>query len=156
MLLRLRRELRDERTGASRNHCQVDAHNLALNTQGFDLNQLLGGAAGGGGSRHQHTDPGQGNGSGISVQRSAPPLTGKFSGKQDDKDAETTLTAQFACYPASDSEIPQAKAYVCYTGGSNGGPRTGDPPAYGSPAGRFPYGPPSGGDPSNGPPSGVE
>ena len=41
MLLRLRRELRDERTGASRNHCQVDAHNLALNTQGFDLNQLL-------------------------------------------------------------------------------------------------------------------
>ena len=156
MLLRLRRELRYERTGASRNHCQVDAHNLALNTQGFDLNQLLGGAAGGGGSRHQHTDPGQGNGSGISVQRSAPPFTGKFSGKQDDKDAETTLTTQFACYPASDSEIPQAKAYVCYTGGSNGGPRTGDPPAYGSPAGRFPYGPPSGGDPSNGPPSGVE
>jgi hypothetical protein len=41
MLLRLRRELRDERTGASRNHCQMDAHNLALNTQGFDLNQLL-------------------------------------------------------------------------------------------------------------------
>jgi hypothetical protein len=125
--------------------------------QGFDLSQLLGGAGGGGGSRHQHTDGGQGNGSGISVQRSVPPLTGKFSGKQDDKDAEITLTAQFACYPANDSDIPQARAYVCYTGGSNnGGPRTVDPPAYGSPARGSLWGPPSGGGLSNGPPSGVE
>ena len=125
--------------------------------QGFDLSQLLGGAGGGGGSRYQHTDSGQGNGSGISVQRSAPPLTGKFTGKQDDKGAETTLTAQFACYPASDSDIPQAKAFVCYIGGSNnGGRRAGVPPASGFAASGSPYGPPSGGGPSNGPPQGVE
>jgi len=127
--------------------------------QGFDLGQLLGGGAGGSGSKHQHSNSGQGNGSGISVQRSAPPFTGKFTGKQDDQGAETTLTAQFACYPASDSDIPQAKAFVCYTGGSNaGGPRPGGPPdggAYGPPGSRPGYGPPDGGPP-NGPPPGVE
>jgi hypothetical protein len=105
----------------------------------------------------------------VSVDRGSPPFTGKFSGKQNDQGAETTMTTQFACYPASDSDIPQARAFVCYTGGSNGGgapgagggpPRygssNGGPPPYGPPPGSgSDYGPPGGGPP-NGPPPGVE
>jgi hypothetical protein len=78
------------------------------------------------------------------------------------------MTAQFACYPANDADIPQAKAFVCYTGGSNSGRAndSGGPPPYGPPnGGPPPYGPPTGGGPPysspgggppNGPPPGVE
>jgi hypothetical protein len=130
--------------------------------QGFNLGQLLGGGGGGGGgddgggggSRHQRSD-----GSGVSVERSAPPFTGKFTGKQEDRGAETTMTAQFACYPAHDADIPQSNAFLCYTGGSNAGsppPRgSSDRGAYGPPGGGPGYGPPDGSAP-NGPPSGVE
>ena len=113
--------------------------------QGFDLGQLFGGGGtGGGGSRHQRTNSGQGDGSAISVERSAPPFTGKFSGKQDDQGAETTLTAQFACYPASDSDIPQAKAFVCYTAPAKANNQSGAAAAYGPP--------PDAGTPSGAPP----
>jgi hypothetical protein len=145
--------------------------------QGFDWSQLLGGggaggAPGGAGQRHQQS--GQSNGSGISVDRGSPPYTGKFVGKQEDQGIQDTMTAQFACYPASDSDIPQSRAFVCYSaptneGGSAGGPpshRAGSPPPYGPPPGSDPsygpppygpppYGPPGGGPP-NGPPPGVE
>jgi hypothetical protein len=123
---------------------------------GNPLSQLFGGGSGGG-QQHQHQ---QGNASGISVDRSAPPYTGKFAGSQQDQGAETTLSAQFACYPASDADIPQARAFVCYTGGSGGdGPPQGGPPPYGaSNGGPPPYGPPSGGGygppPGSGPPNG--
>lgn len=80
--------------------------------QGFDLSQLLGG-----GSKHQQQgNSANSNGDGINIQRSAPPFTGKFVGTQEDQGDETTMTAQFACYPASDSALPQARAFVCYTG----------------------------------------
>jgi len=132
--------------------------------QGFNLGQLLGsggvggagggGGGGGGGSRHQSSD-----GSGVSVERSTPPFTGKFIGKQEDQGAETTMTAQFACYPAHDVDIPQSNAFLCYTGGSNAGSpspvSSSDRHAYAPPGGRPSYGPPDG-DPPNGPPSGVE
>jgi len=82
--------------------------------QGFNLSQLLGG-----GSKQQHgTSGGSNNQSGVSVQRSAQPFTGKFVGKQEDQGAEISMTAQFACYPASDSALPQAKTFVCYAAGS--------------------------------------
>ena len=81
---------------------------------GGGLSQLFGGGSGSS-SRHQHSN----SESGISVERSAPPFTGKFTGKQDSQGMESTITAQFACYPASDADIPQAKAFVCYTAGSN-------------------------------------
>jgi len=156
--------------------------------QGFDLSQFLGGggsgggggggglsqlfgggAGGGGGPRHQLQNSQQGNDSGVEVDRSAPPFTGKFSGRQEDQGAESTITAQFACYPASDVDIPQARTFVCYSGGSNAGgpPTAGGPPAYGPPDGGPqaygrsgggsppPYGPPAGGPP-NGPPPDIE
>ena len=157
--------------------------------QGFDLSQFLGGGGGGGagggplsqlfgggsggnggGGRHQQQNSQQGNGSGVTMDRSAPPFTGKFTGKQEEQGAESTITTQFACYPASDSNIPQARTFVCYTGGSDAGgpppggaptsygpPPNGGPPPYGSAnAGPPPYGPPSYGPPPGGPPSGIE
>jgi hypothetical protein len=156
--------------------------------QGFDLGQFLGGGnggggngggggplsqlfggGGGGGQRQQRQNQQQNNASGIEVDRSAPPFTGKFSGKQEDQGAESTITAQFACYPASDVDIPQARTFVCYTGGSGAGgpPPAGGPSAYGPPDGGPqaygrsgggsppPYGPPPGGPP-NGPPPDIE
>jgi hypothetical protein len=165
--------------------------------QGFDLSQLFGGGGNGGGSgnggagnggggglgslfgggsgggqRHQAS---QSNGGGISVERSAPPLTGKFTGKQDSDGMQSSITAQFACYPAHDADIPQSNAFVCYTGNqAAGGPPSGGPAAsgYGPPSGGYGpppsggpgygpsasgpgYGPPDGGPP-NGPPPGVE
>jgi len=141
--------------------------------QGFDLGQLLGGGggngggggglsqlfggSGGGGPKHQRS--GQSDSSGISVERSAPPLTGKFIGKQDSEGMQSTITAQFACYPAHDADIPQSNAFVCYTGGANaGGPPSGgrsDASGYGPSGGGTAYGRPNGGPP-NGPPPGVE
>ena len=132
--------------------------------QGFDWSQLLGGA--GGGQRRQYS--GQSGGSGVSVDRGSPPYTGKFVGKKEDQGIENTMTAQFACFPASDADIPQSKAFVCYTAparenGSAGGPPYGPPgdaPPYGPPPdGGPPYGPPPGGgsgygSPSGGPPNG--
>jgi hypothetical protein len=78
--------------------------------QGLDLSQLLGG-----GSKH-HGGGSKSNADGVTVQRAAKPFTGKFVGKQEEQGAETTMTAEFACYPASDSALPQVKAFVCYTG----------------------------------------
>jgi hypothetical protein len=126
--------------------------------QGFDLGQLLGGGGGGGGGqRHQQQQGSQG--SGVSVDRGAAPYTGKFSGKQDSEGMQSSITAEFACYPAHDSDIPQANAFVCYAGGAggppSGGPPNGGPPNYGPPGGGPPsYGPPNGGPPGYGPPNG--
>jgi hypothetical protein len=129
--------------------------------QGFDLGQLLGGGGGGGGGQ-RHQQQGSGQGGGVSVDRGSPPYTGKFSGKQDSQGIQSSITAQFACYPAHDSDIPQANAFLCYAGGSSGGPSNGGPPSgYGPPSGGPPsydsnggpppYGPPNGGPPSYGP-----
>jgi hypothetical protein len=89
--------------------------------QGLNLSQLLGGS-----STHHRSSSGQSNEGGVTVQRSASPFTGKFVGEQEDQGADTKMTAQFACYPATDSALPQAKAFMCYTAaskpsGSNGG-----------------------------------
>jgi hypothetical protein len=113
---------------------------------GGGLSQLFGGGSGGGnGSRHQLS--GQSDGSGISVERSAAPFNGKFTGQQDSQGMQSSITAQFACYPASDYDIPQAKAFVCYAG-SNGGEHRGGPEGHA-------YGPPANGPP-NGPPPDIE
>ena len=84
-------------------------------SDGGGLSQLFGG--GGGGQRHQRSQ--QSDGSGISVDRGAPPYTGKFTGKQDTEGMQSSITADFACYPAHDADIPQTNAFVCYTGQSN-------------------------------------
>src|SRR5579872_783969 len=127
---------------------------------GGGLSQLFGGGSSGGGSRHQNS-----GGSSISVDRGSPPYTGKFVGKQEDQGIQDTMTAQFACYPASDSDIPQSRAFVCYSAptnesGSAGVPpshRAGGPPPYGPTSGSdASYGPPSGGGPTNGPPPDIE
>jgi len=144
--------------------------------QGFDWSQLLGGGgqggAGGGGGGQKRQQSGQSGGSGVSVDRGSPPYTGKFVGKKEDQGIENTMTAQFACFPATDTDIPQSKAFICYTaptkdngsaGGSSYGPSGGGygpPPrsgsGYGPPAGGGQYGPPPDGGPPNGPPPGVE
>ena len=144
--------------------------------QGFGLGQLLGGSGGGGGggsgsgglsqffggsgagSRPQRSD--RPDDSGISVERSAPPFTGKFTGTQASQGMQSSITAEFACYPASDADIPHARAFVCYAGGSNpGGPSSsGGPPNRGSdgqPGGRGSYSQPNEAQP-NGPPVGIE
>jgi len=82
--------------------------------QGFDLSQLLGG-----GSKHQRGNSGQSSGGSITVQRGAPPFEGKFVGKQEDLGAETTMTAEFACFPATDPALPKTRTFVCYTAASN-------------------------------------
>jgi len=144
--------------------------------QGFDWSQLLGGGpsansgAGSGGGLSQlfgggngapqgpnWNRPAQPNGPGISVERDAPPFTGKFSGTQNDQGAQTTITAQFACYPASDTDIPQARAFVCYTAPSKqtNTPAYGPPPnAYGPPPGGRTYG--ANGSAPNAPPPDIE
>jgi hypothetical protein len=123
---------------------------------GGGLSQLFGGGGGGsGGARPQRSD-----GSAISIERSAPPYTGKFSGKQNTQGVQSTITAQFACYPAHDADIPQSNAFICYIGNSNsGGPPSGPPPdgaAYGPPSGGQGYGPAANGSPPNGSPPGIE
>ena len=100
--------------------------------QGFDLSQLLGG-----GSKHQRGNSGQSSGGSITVQRGAPPFEGKFVGTQKDQGAETTITAEFACYPASDSALPQTRTFVCYSAGSkaNSPSGTDNPSGANSPSG---------------------
>jgi hypothetical protein len=123
--------------------------------QGIDWSQLLGGGGGGagGGQKHQHS--GQSSGSGVTVDRGTPPYTGKFVGKKEDQGIENTMTAEFACFPAADTDIPQSKAFVCYTAPAKENGSAGGPP-YGPPGGAPSYGPPPDGGPPNGPPPGVE
>ena len=95
--------------------------------QGLDLSQLLGGGSGqsssqglglsqflGGGARRQQGGSPNSNGSELTVQRGVPPFEGKFVGKQEDQGTETTMTVQFACYPANDTALPQARVFACY------------------------------------------
>jgi len=74
------------------------------------------------------------------VRRGASPYLGQFVGKRTQKSGSgqnaqmgqysqigdnaqagsqtapvTNLTAQFACYPAKDSALPQTKAFLCYS-----------------------------------------
>ncbi len=80
----------------------------------------------------------------VTVQRDANPFVGQFLGKRKAKSQPgqsaqtsqgtetseysqasaqagsqtgsiTNLTAQFACYPAKDSALPQTKAFLCYS-----------------------------------------
>jgi len=125
--------------------------------QGFDWSQLLGGGGGsgaggsgtgGGGAggapwyQHLGQSVGQSGASGVTIDRGSPPYTGKFAGKKEDQGMENTMTAEFACFPATDTDIPQGKAFVCYTA----------PPRENASAGAPPYGP-AGGAPSYGPPT---
>ena len=94
-----------------------------------NLSHLLGG-----GSKHKKSSD-QSN-SGVTVQRNANPYVGQFVGKripkpnsgdnsqtgqssQSDQSSKpkppTSLTAQFACYPAKDAAMPQTKAFMCYS-----------------------------------------
>jgi len=58
----------------------------------------------------------------ITVKRDASPFVGRFAGKQN-ATSGTHLNAQFACYPAHDSALPQDNTFVCYTAeASSGGP----------------------------------
>ena len=116
--------------------------------QGFDWSQLLGGGggsgaggsgAGGGGAGgapwYQHL--GQSSASGVTIDRGSPPFTGKFAGRKEEQGIENTMTAEFACFPATDTDIPQGKAFVCYTA----------PPRENASAGAPSYGPPTRGGP---------
>ena len=87
-----------------------------------------------GGSKHKKSS--SPSNSGVTVQRNANPYVGQFIGKrtpkpnsgdnsqtgqssQSDQTSKpkpaTSLTAQFACYPATDSAMPQTKAFMCYS-----------------------------------------
>lgn len=96
-----------------------------------------------GGSKHKKKNSSQSN-SGVTVQRNANPYVGQFIGKRTPKSTSgqnsqtgsgdnsqtgqssqsdqsskpkppTSLTTQFACYPATDSAMPQTKAFMCYS-----------------------------------------
>jgi|HubBroStandDraft_1064217.scaffolds.fasta_scaffold09839_7 hypothetical protein len=74
----------------------------------------------GGGSKQSRSSS-QSNAA-ITVKRDASPFVGRFDGKQG-ASAGTHLKAQFACYPAHDSALPQDNTFVCYTAqASSGGP----------------------------------
>jgi hypothetical protein len=67
----------------------------------------------------------QSNGA-ITVTRDASPFVGMFHGKQNAGSADH-LSAQFACYPAHDSALPQENTFVCYVPeASSGGPNVSD------------------------------
>ena len=93
---------------------------IALSGQSFAQNfgglpQFLGG-----GQKQSHSS--SASGGAVSVQRDATPYIGTFDGKQKEGGANLSLSAQFACYPAHDSALPQSNTYVCYTsGGSSAG-----------------------------------
>ena len=83
------------------------------------LEQLLGG----GGSMHRRQNPGQNSqqpNNAVSVERNIAPYIGKFSGKQKASSYEGDLNANFACYPALDSALPNNRTFVCYTAEEQG------------------------------------
>lgn len=94
--------------------------------QGFSgLSQLFGGSSTssgqgsgglsqlfGGGSTHSRNSN-RSNGA-VTVERNSAPFVGNFDGKQK-KGAGADLNAEFACYPAHDSALPDDNAFVCYT-----------------------------------------
>lgn len=75
--------------------------------QGFSgLSQLFGG-----GSTHSRNSN-QSNA--VTVERSSAPYMGSFDGRQR-TGSGSGLDAQFACYPAHDSALPNTSAFVCYS-----------------------------------------
>jgi hypothetical protein len=84
---------------------------------------------GGGSSHSSHSGSSGQSSSGVTVQRNALPYVGAFSGQRTQtaqasdsgtdsgsgQSAPTSLSAQFACYPAKDSALPQTKTFVCYS-----------------------------------------
>jgi len=72
----------------------------------------------GGGSK-QSRNSSQSNAA-ITVKRDASPFVGRFSGKQN-ATSGSHLNAQFACYPAHDSALPQDDTFVCYTAEASSG-----------------------------------
>ena len=129
----------------------------ALASPGLSFAQSFGGLSnllGGGSSGQKHT-----HSSAVTVDRADQPFIGKFSGTQQTA-ATTTLSAQFACYPAHDSALPQNQAYLCYV--AAGGSPSGEAPAGSSmapapesngappvPAGEAPPPVPAGESPNN-------
>ena len=78
----------------------------------------------GGGSKPARNSN-QSNGA-ITVTRDASPFVGMFHGKQNTGSADH-LSAQFACYPAHDSALPQENTFVCYAPeASSGEPNVSD------------------------------
>jgi hypothetical protein len=78
--------------------------------QGMDgVSQLLGGLGLAGNSGQAAAAP-------VTVQRSAPPYTGMFSGKTTTGSETKSLDAKFQCYPAHDPAFEQSDAFVCYAG----------------------------------------
>jgi hypothetical protein len=82
--------------------------------QGFGGLGGLGQLLGGGGSMHRQQYSGQSNNA-VTVERNIAPFVGKFSGKQKAPNYEGDLNANFACYPALDSALPNSRTFVCYT-----------------------------------------
>jgi hypothetical protein len=77
--------------------------------QGIDgVSQLLGGLG-------LSNNSGQANAA-VTVQRSVPPYTGMFSGKETTGSETKSLDAKFQCYPAHDPALEQADAFLCYAG----------------------------------------
>lgn len=76
--------------------------------QGIDgLSQLLGGGLGLPHSSGQAAAP-------VTVERSAQPYKGTFSGKESAGAETKSLDAKFACYPAHDPAFEQTDTFVCY------------------------------------------
>jgi hypothetical protein len=77
--------------------------------QGIDgVSQLLGGLG-------LSNNSGQANAA-VTVQRTSPPYTGMFSGKETTGSETKSLDAKFQCYPAHDPALEQADAFLCYAG----------------------------------------
>jgi hypothetical protein len=75
--------------------------------QGIDgVSQLLGGLG-------LSNNSGQASAS-VAVQRTDPPYTGMFSGKETTGSETKSLDAKFACYPAHDPAFEQTDTFVCY------------------------------------------
>jgi len=92
---------------------------LLMVLSGPSFAQNLGGLSQflGGGQKHSSSSSKSSNA--VTVQRDATPYIGTFDGKQKEGGANLSLSAEFACYPAHDSALPQSNTFVCYTAGTS-------------------------------------
>jgi hypothetical protein len=91
---------------------------LFLSSAGLVHAQGLGGLSkllGGGGMQHSHYSGQSGQSdTAVTVQRSAAPYTGEFTGKERTTSGPHSLSSRFVCYPARDPAFAQTEAFLCY------------------------------------------
>ena len=101
--------------------CLPQGTSQAQTADGFS--QLLSSVGLGG----HNSGQGQANAT-VTVDRTASPYTGSFSGKEASAAETKSLDAKFACYPAHDPAFNNTDAFVCYAAAVNADATQSPPP----------------------------